>query len=210
VNAIPVSYVEGSMGSGKTLYATLKAIDYNERFPNNKIYANYKIKNIKNFEYTPFCFIPYYSIENCLFIIDDVYSVQNLNGLTAVIVNLSRKKNIEVVITCQYYTQVPKKIRDVSDFLIKPVYIKNSDTLLVNYIGYNFSYQRIVINAVERAKKYYDTNEVVNFLTDSRLEQEILKYSNTLDELEINLTLVEGDKRKRKSLYNRLKDKIKN
>ena len=111
----------GKMGTGKTLGATLYAFEFAKQNPKAKIYANYKIK-LKNAIYTPFMFLPFSKLSNCLIICDDFHTLRNLQSFIGVIVNLSRKKDISIIITAQYYTQIPKQIRTLVDLSVRTQY----------------------------------------------------------------------------------------
>ena len=62
-----IGYALGTMGDGKTLFATHYALKYNKLNPDNTIYANYHL-NIKNFVYTPYMFMPLDNLHNSLVI----------------------------------------------------------------------------------------------------------------------------------------------
>jgi len=196
--------VIGVMGSGKTLFATNYACDYSKRHPKNKIYANYNLK-LKNFFYTPFLFLPFSDLRNCLIIADDFYALQNLKQFTQVVVNLSRKRNIDLILTCQYYTMVSLQLRTLANYNVFTKYIKSKDTLLVKLTtpdGYVRKGQ--VSDAVMNVKEIYDTNEVVIFPTERKIKKCIKDVSKTLDDIELNLNLYSGNSRLRQRLLNEI------
>lgn len=185
-----IQEIYGTMGSGKTLFATICAVMYAKENPDSKIYANYKIKNLDNFIYNPFLYIPFSELNNAILIIDDIYALKNLKGLTQVIVNISRKKQIYVLMTAQYYTMIPKQIRTVSNVEFRPLYDKVNDILYIRGItkqgeilDYRFN------NAVSKTKDYFDTSEIVMFPDKRDIALEIIKFSNNIDDLRKNINL---------------------
>lgn len=196
-----VQFVLGKMGNGKTLYATLKAIEYRQHFPENKIIANYHIKNLDNFEYNPFMFFPFSEIKDCLIIIDDIYTLDDLNAFMKVLVNMSRKRNCSVILTGQYYSMIKKQIRKLSNFEVRPYYSKKTDLLycfVYEREGGYFQYQ--LENATEIAGNYYDTKEVVVNPILSDYAKEIMNYASNNREFHQNLKLFSSSERKKNKL----------
>jgi len=192
--------VIGAMGAGKTLFATLYAIEYAKQYPQNAIYANYTLKNLPNFRYTPYLFIPFSRLENALIIADDFYALKNVDTLVGVVVNLSRKRFIDLILTCQYYAMIPPTIRRLSDAFVQAQYNKKLDVLTVQLEKYPQSLQFYVENATKIAKDYYDTREIVPFPTDSQVLEEIQKNSKDKEDLERNVMMFTKNKAERKRL----------
>jgi len=190
----------GAMGSGKTLFATLYAVEYARNFPGNAIYANYTLKNLPNFHYTPYLFIPFSRLENALIIADDFYALKCVDTLVSVIVNLSRKRFIDLLLTCQYYTMIPPAVRRLSDALVMCQYNKTLDVLLVRLEKYPNVLQFQVENATKIAREYYDTREVVTFPTDREIVAEIQKNSEDEEDVERNVMMFTKNKTERKRL----------
>ena len=190
-------YALGTMGTGKTLFATNYAVDYQKRNPNNNIFANYNLK-LKNFHFTPFMFLPFTKLNNCLLICDDFYALQNLQAFTSIICNLSRKMNLDIILTAQYYTMIPPKIRMLSNYEIRTKYIKSKDILLIAAKTLDGLIKpRMVKNAVKRAKNVYNTNEIVKMPSERVIIGEIERVSTNLDDLEFNLQLFSNNMRTR-------------
>lgn len=204
------------MGSGKTLFATLYAIEYDRKNPENRIYANYSLKNIKNFVFTQFGFLPFSELENAIIIYDDILSIkQQISGLAQIIANASRKKNLDIIITAQYYTMIPKSIRELSvNFLVQ--YDKKRDILFVGKERIDEQRKEVVYdkyyvrNAVKQSKDYYDTREVVSFASEKDIAREILKYSKTDDDIEKNVQFYSTSKQARKDMLSLIEKERKN
>lgn len=192
------------MGQGKTLFTTLFALIFSQNNPNSKIYANYHL-DLPNFIFTPFMFLEYSKLDNCLIICDDFYALQNLKSFIMIIVNLSRKVNLTILLSAQYYTMIPKQIRMISDFEVRCEYFKEIDYLRITRIdGDNNNFKNDFLYAVNIAKDLYDTNEVVVFPTESNMIKELVKYSKNKSDLELNLTLYSRNASTRRKLFKQI------
>lgn len=182
-------FVNGLMGTGKTLFASNYAVEYRNKYPDNYIYANYKLK-LSKFTYTPFMFLNYSELDNALIIIDDIMSIKNFDNFIFIITNWSRKHNLHIILTGQYYTMFKKQTRTLAQFEVQTKYIKDSDTLLIAFIdgGEKVYYQQIK-NAVKRVKDIYDTKEKVPIPNNNKLIQLVKENSKNIDDLETNLSL---------------------
>lgn len=114
-----------NVGGGKTAYCINYILDIKQKNPDFRVFANLHLKGIKNFNYIPFLFIPISKIDNCIILIDDAYTLSlvlgvNLMGLFGIVVNMSRKKNVHVIITCQDYTHAPPKLRNLANGILSP------------------------------------------------------------------------------------------
>ena len=119
-----------------------------------------------------------------------------------ILVNLSRKANIEIILTAQYYTMIPKQIRTISNFETECKYDKVNDILYVLQIDKNNNYDlRQVKGAVQLTKEIYNTNEVVCFPTERNIIKEIAKYSKTKADLDLNLSLYSNNASTRRRLF---------
>lgn len=186
------------MGKGKTMFATVYAVEYSQKYPSHKIYANYRL-NLQNAVYTPCMFLPFRRLKDCLIIFDDIYSSRNLETLIGVIVNLSRKSNIEIIITAQYYTMIPKLLRTLAQNVIVE-FDKNEKKLNIA-LEYSLpndrkKYRLYTVNKpIDIINGVYDTNEIVDFATPSKIFEEIKKFSENAEDLELNVSLYTQDKK---------------
>lgn len=174
------------MGKGKTLFASLYALKYSKDYPNNKIYSNYRLK-LPNAVYSPYMILPFSELSECLIICDDFANLSNLNSFVTIISSLSRKLDIDIILTCQYYTMIPPIIRVLGKF-VEVNYVKEKDILecvLIDQDG--MKYLVFVQEAVKKAKNLYNTKEVVKMVNDNVILNEIkkmnLKNEDILDNL---------------------------
>lgn len=194
------------MGRGKTLFATLYALEYSKIYPNSKIYANFRL-NLPNVIFTQFGFLPFSELENsdrALIIFDDFLAIkQQISGLLQIIANTSRKLNLDIILTCQYYTMIPKSVRTLSQ-IVEVIYKKRSDTLFVAFREEITDEKEIswtlfhVPNAVKIAKELYNTKEIVSFASDENLAAEIVKMSKNKEDIEKNIQILSQSSAKRK------------
>jgi len=192
------------MGGGKTLFSTNYAIDYESKNPNSSIIANYSLIGFKNFTFTQFGFLPFSKLEKSLIIIDDISAVKNqISGLLQVIANSSRKLDLDIILTAQYYTMIPRSVRELSKLVIVQ-YDKKSDILFLKVqksVGHSEAMEftkHYVRNAVENAKDRYNTNEIVSFATDKDIVNEIIKISEDKEDIAKNIEFFTQSETKRK------------
>jgi len=206
---MPKGYVIANTGKGKTLYASLYALEWSRNHPNGKIYANYHL-NLPNAYFTPLMFLPFDDLHDCLIIYDDVSNLDEIKRFSKVCANWSRKTSMELFFTAQFYTMIPKQLRDIADYKVKTVYYKSKD-LLVVYINYREVGVRKVVfhDAVKTVKalNLYDTKEVVRMATESEVINKIIELSKTKRDIEMYLMVFTGNKAERKSLLKEIMKK---
>lgn len=205
-----IFYSAETMGSGKTIFATHYALSFNEQNPNAKIYANYKIKLPKirkgkklienpNFIFTKYLVLPLSEItksERSLIIVDDCKVLRNLNYFIEIISSMSRKVGIDIIITGQYYTMIKKELRELADYEVKVNYIVEKDILEVILIDLNNNNHCFTVHDIVKIiGDLYDTNEIVNIPNERKINQELLRFCENLEDLESNLSLFYKDKR---------------
>lgn len=217
------AYINNETGSGKTMFASILALLYSELNPNNDIYANYHI-NLYDIEtnklkviYTRFSLLPFSRIEkgNCLIILDDFYAIKNADYYSGLLATLSRKTQMEILLTIQYYTDLTKRVRKLCHYEIQPTlshldiydkitekselflkwYRESTDTLLFEtkisniYDLLNYG-KRFVFTYIPDDLPLYDTNETVEFGTESKLITEIAEFSENFPDVEMNASIV--------------------
>lgn len=208
-----------NMGNGKTLFCTLYALAYQSLYPENRIYGNYSLIGIKNYHYSPYMILPFSSLENCLLLYDDIASFGNYSkGILKIIACLSRKNNITVVLTGQYYSMIPKNIRTLSKDVLT-YYNKSNDILsigIANEIGdledkergYPIRYYVYQTHdAVKIAKDFYDTKEKVPFTTEKHLIDEIIKASKNREDIEIALEIYIENSQKKSRYFKEIRQR---
>ncbi len=194
----------GNTGDGKTLAIVLKIEELLKKDPTKHVYANFHI-NLPNCHFTPIMFLPFDKLHNCIIAYDDVSSQEVLERFIGTLANKSRKKDIELIFTCQYYTMIPRNIRRIIDFRLFPQLNKKTDTLTLKTLqkGKGLlpieTYHNVI--AYIKKTKIYDTNEVVDDPTESEVLREIARISEIPRDIEKNLMIFTGNKADRKSLY---------
>jgi len=202
--------ITSQMGKGKTLLMSLYALEYSKQYKNNMIYANYSL-DLKNFIYTPYLFLPFSKLQNCLLLIDDIYALQNLSSFVSVVVNMSRKMDIHILVSAQRRTMIIPLIRSLGN-MYEVEYDKELDILVVKEYqdSINFEEKDIrffgIKNAVKTVKDIYNTNEIVKFATKTAIKKEILKYSKNKEDLELNVAIFTKSETKSTKLVKELSD----
>lgn len=204
----------GDVGAGKTILTVIKAIEFSDRKPKSRIFANFHLKGFKNFEFNPLCFFPFDKLQDTMIIIDDIYGKKNYDNYTGMCVNVSRKLDLEMYITCQDDIFVPAVLRRMA-YLIYPTYIKELDLLI--FSKYREKYDRIehkiirrnygtfiIENAVKIAGNRFNTYEIVAEPLESEYLAEIKRISKTDKDIERNINLFTKNKTDRKRLKREL------
>jgi len=198
-----------SMGGGKTLWAVIYAKLWSLKHPDGHIWANFTI-NLKNAHYTPLMFMSFETLKDCLIIIDDFRALKNFSRFSILITNISRKKNIEVILTAQYNKHIPLEMRTLTDGKIVPSFSRKSGNLFFKIIRKNKPTIKMYIPravSTSKAHKLYDTNEIVAIPVPSLIRKELLRISQNKRDLEINLYYFIGSEVKREKLFKKLCEK---
>lgn len=195
------------MGGGKTLFSSLYALEWSKIHENGKIYSNYRL-NLPNATFTKFGLLPFSELEqnnHTLIILDDFLALkQQVSGILQCIANMSRKLNIDLILTAQYYTFVPKSIRELGQ-LTEVWYSKTSDILYVAFRknSENEEWETYKIrNAVKIVKKLdlYDTNEIVAFASEAEIAREIATICKLDSDIKRNVEMITTSDKRRKKL----------
>lgn len=199
-------YVVANRGKGKTVFSVNYALEYRNQFPNNKIYANFKLKGKlgKNFQFIPYLFLPYTSLHDCLIIIDEISTLDKLTEFIKMVSSISRKSKVHIILICQYYTQIEKSLRTLSEYEVR-VEINDNQNLLAVFIEIDNTNHYVVIeNSINNVKSLFDTYEKPLITTESIIKNEILIQSNNLADLELNICLFTKNQAKRNKMYKEL------
>ena len=194
----------GNTGEGKTLAIVLKVKELLKKDPTRHAYGNLHI-NLPNCHFTPIMFLPFDKLESCIIVYDDVSTQELLERFIGVLANRSRKKLVDLIFTCQYYTMIPRKIRRIIDYRLFPSLDLKNDKLIVKTVqkGRGMLSPEIYHDVIKYIKKtkIYDTNEVVDDPTESEVIAEIVRISETPRDIEKNLMIYSGNRAERKTLY---------
>ena len=207
---MPKGYNRGNTGTGKTLWASLYALEWIRKHPNGHIFANYHL-NLPNFTFSPNMFLDFRKLEECLIIFDDISNLEMVVRFIKVTANRSRKKQLELIFLAQYKKMIAKQLRSMSDYRVITKYNKVKDELTV-IIRIREKGRKTIIykDAVKTVKalNLYDTNEVVDDPTESEIIEEIIKLSKTKKDVEKNLMIYSGNKAERKQLLKEILKKM--
>lgn len=194
--------IVGSMGSGKTMLATLIAKYYSEKYPNRKIFANYQIK-LPNFIYSPYMILPFSELKESLLICDDYYALQNTKGFTQVLVNLSRKNDIDIILTAQRDIMIDKTTRMLSTIILKPLFDKKRNLMIIYKQSGSkmddYEFFRYIRNPIDKIKGFYETKEIVKICYDNAIIEELKKLKNKED-LQTNINFLYRNKKERQAV----------
>ena len=167
--------IVGELGAGKTLSLTYLA--YRNFLKGKKIYANYKLV----FPYTPIKSVRdlenmqegFFAVDELWLWVDSRASMTKKNRIVSRILLSSRKRGVHLAYTTQSFIQVDKKVRNVTDFIAKPILTPRQDYCYL-YIYTNPSLQRIKVLKFPTAPyfKLYNTKEEVEELKFEEEEDE--------------------------------------
>jgi len=206
---MPKGYCVGNTGDGKTLWASLYALIWAKKHPNGKIFANYHL-NLPNAVYTRIMFLPFSELRECLIIYDDVATQEQIMRFSKVTANISRKNSIELIFTAQYKKMIPKQLRAMMDYKVKPRLYKSKDLLVAHIYKRGKGITKFAFpNAIKIVKELnlYDTNEIVDTPTHSEVIEEIIKISKSKRDIEKNLIYYTGNKKERQDLFKKIMKK---
>lgn len=207
------AFINAPTGHGKTALSVIFALIYRKDNTKNPIYANFQI-DVNNFIYTQFGFLPFSEIKkgNSLIVLDDFGNLDDTKTYSVYLATICRKTNTQMLLTIQYYTQIPKILRELCDYEIIPYltnlkyneikgkYEMTNKTKLIytsfNPISQDFISMKLINNPLELIKNKYDTTELVDIPNERLIKQEILKFSKNIRDIELNLSIYTKDKRK--------------
>lgn len=169
----------GSMGSGKTLSLTRQV--YREYRKGKQIISNMHF----NFPYTPLTIemlLEYDQndtpLHNCVLVVDEAHvyldsrtSASKRNRIMSLFLTQTRKKNVHLYYTTQYYDQIDKRLRNNTECIVrckkKEIFYKKSKFYLITnrYLikedcGFRTMVSRYVGN---KFFSLYDTGEVISY-----------------------------------------------
>ena len=163
--------ITGSMGSGKTLLATIIAHKYFSQGSN--IYANYGL----SFKFTPLNMTQisdaHFDFNNALLVIDEIHlfidsrnSMSKKNKIISYFITQSRKRNLVLIYTTQQSHQIDKRLRSNTDYFIKCDNLstgKKEDVFIRWTINDMEQHARTYIFKADPYFKLYDTHQMIDF-----------------------------------------------
>jgi len=197
----------GSVGSGKTLFATASVLSDILEFPDKPIYANYNIKHANYRELFPETLLDA-EMSGSNVVIDEAYiwlesrlSGKPMNMYLSYILFQSRKRNMNLYLTDQILGSIDLRFRELTDYEVKckaVPNVKNPKGFIYKIIDRTGFKPRsfTMLLSLEKAKPYfefYDTMELINPIDDeliakiSKSKKNIVKQvddivSNVLEE----------------------------
>lgn len=173
----------GNTGSGKTLLSTILAY-----FSEKKIISNYHLKLIQFEELDLHKFLRQ-EYENCDIFLDEGYvylesRISNSfeNRASTYILFQSRKKDVDIYITVQYFNSIDIRYRSMVNIVVFCQELSNC----YKYIFYNRDLDKTIVKYVAKqiAKyfyKFYDTYEIIQ---DKRMLEAIKTQDEKNDDVE--------------------------
>lgn len=219
------AFIEGSTGNGKTAICINFAVDYRINNPNNEIYSNLPI-NISKTIYTPLGYIPFSEMKkgNKMIILDDFGNLDNTKSYSVYLATICRKTNTQMLLTCQYAkTQIQKSLREMCEYCIKPFttnkiynsekgkYFMTNESKII-YKTYKTVEPlndvpisvKVIHNPLEVIQDLYNTSELVEIPNERLIKQEILRFSKTIRDIELNVCIYTKNRTIQKRLMKEL------
>lgn len=208
-----VYYINAITGGGKTTFATFHNLLFNQLYPTSVKTANYHIKNLKNFQYSPAMVLPLESIKRdkkprCI-TIDDIKSLPILDFFITIIASISRKASLDIQITGQYYTMFSRELRYLSTYEINVETDKENDSLLVKFIDMNHNNYDFEIHQLTKyVYPFFDTKEYVEVIDEDLIYEQVLKICKTKKDVVQNVASYIKNKKEKKDLIIKLLDEL--
>ncbi len=163
--------VDDMLKKGKTIYTNFhinkKAIDKKYHNKINLLDAEF-FKNYKDFK-----------LYNCALFLDEIYvyidarsSMSKRNRLWSYFINQTRKRDVDLYFTTQFFRQVELRLRENTEYFIFPQVIKQVNVIIINNKIYSYE-NTLKLIGVERfvGNDYfnvYDTDEIISFDEDEK------------------------------------------
>lgn len=157
----------GELGAGKTLSLTYLA--YRNYLKGKNIFSNYhlefphtKIRAVEEFDKMKDGF---FAGDEMWLWLDARSSITNKNKIISAILLKSRKRNIHLAYTTQSFSQVDRRIRNITDLLAIPVMSPNNSYCMLHIVT-NPSQQLVKTYRYRPSDYYnlYDTTEEISSL----------------------------------------------
>lgn len=206
---------------GSVIIANLKAKEYSEKYPNNKIFANYQI-DLPNFNYTKFGFVPFSEFHDCLIIINNFGLARSvLSDYVEYIFSEHKKQRVSLIMIGGYYDTFSNE-----EFGKECTFIHSMLDLENNLLSY-FKSPNLVLrsyeiteqsncgefrcnNLAKKMKKVYNNlieSKTFNmdFLNENEMLEDIVSKSHSEKELHHNTCMWKKDFNEQQSLFNIIK-----
>ncbi|NMC61214.1 MAG: hypothetical protein GYA51_17805, partial [Candidatus Methanofastidiosa archaeon] len=138
-----------------------------------------------------------------LLICDDYYALQNTKGFTQVLVNLSRKNDIDIILTAQRDIMIDKTTRILSTIILKPLFDKKRNLMIIYKQSGSkmddYEFFRYIRNQIQKVQGLYETKEIVKVCYDNAIIEELKKLKNKED-LQTNINFLYRNKKERQAV----------
>ena len=170
--------IVGKLGQGKTLLATYLVYLMKKRNKNLKIYSNYNL----NFKHQKISFndlLTYKEnkeLDNAVIVLDEFHifldsrgsGANKKNKIITYFITQTRKRNVILIYTTQKLHMVDKRLRDLTDYLIKceKIDLGNNKFYIKFHILEDNDFNSIKTKLLTNPEKYfslYDTKEIIDF-----------------------------------------------
>ena len=163
--------VKDMLEKGRTIYTNFhinkKGID-KKYYKKIHLLDNEFFKNYKDFK-----------LYNCALFLDEVYvyidartSMSKRNRLWSYFINQTRKRDVDLYYTTQFFRQVELRLRENTEFFIYPTLVKENDKkIIINKIySYGDTLKKIGIERFVGNDYFdvYDTDEIIDFDDDEK------------------------------------------
>lgn len=180
----------GKRGCGKTITMAKTVVDMLKK--GKIIYTNFHInkkgidkkyhKKINLLDNEFFKNYKDFKLYNCALFLDEVYvyidsrtSGSKRNRLWSYFINQTRKRDVDLYFTTQFFRQVELRLRENTEFFVFPQVIKEGDKIIVDNKVYSYG-DRLKLIGRERfiGNDYfnvYDTDEIISFEDDEKIKK---------------------------------------
>jgi hypothetical protein len=168
--------------------------------------------NLPNAIYSPFLLMPFSQIQlrHKFIIVDDIKSLRNIDGFLTFIGSISRKTNSSVIITAQYDKQIPKELREQTQFDMCRFSLDKSEDAMIYEINYsdkkrNTEYYYFE-DCIKRVGRLYHSEQINELPEENALETELIFQSPSKEDLRKNATMLYKEKKERRSQIKKIEE----
>lgn len=201
-------FLDAETGSGKTSTLVIQCRLYRQLYPHRHIYANFHLKNVPYFTYSPFMFLPLSTIMEgkCFLCFDDSYVFKGvLDHYISLLSVFSRKLKIDTTFTIQYYTMLSRENRALchQKWIPLTTHIKNDKMTekseIIIEVQKPISEKTLgffrIKHPLKLVNNFYDTNEIPLFPNETNIINNLVKYSHDISDIEFNAKICSTNQR---------------
>jgi hypothetical protein len=129
------------LGTGKTTVVSREVVYHNAYFPDNPVFANIRMSNVRNYQALRDVATLFEIDEACCLLLDEAWHIADsrksmvsvVNDVMSMFMIRSRKKNWWVELTEQLHTQLDIRLRFITDVWSQPRYYDEIDMIYIPY-----------------------------------------------------------------------------